>query len=393
MKQRVCLLLAMLLIGTSSAFAEESGFLDSAGKFFGDTWNSVSDAASGAWDTASEAAGGAFDTAGEAIGQAWTDVSGFASDAWSKASVYLGEKSEEFSVWMSISGNDALQKLKEIYDETAAELLMDATSANNLWLASMDYAESNGIAKVTQAKLTLAVLAYAQSADPEGDVAENALNLLLGSGVTDQAAAERTLANLLAANGEVPAAPDPNEPRYYLGEVVNTGKDNGYSGADGIVGGDPHFGWTLGNFFVSGYASVREDESGTPVFIKAPGEQVELWFQLNQDIDCLNGSDALSISEDTNAYDEAFGVGQTNFGRGALIVLRTDDHSAPRTPVLHADFLSDVVSSGANSVVQCFDEGDYEIALDYEIKDQSLVVFSQYSNYRIAFRFSVRNEN
>lgn len=393
MKQRVCLLLAMLLIGTSSAFAEESGFLDSAGKFFGDTWNSVSDAASGAWDTASEAAGDAFDTAGEAIGQAWTDVSGFASDAWSKASVYLGEKSEEFSVWMSISSNDALQKLKEIYNETAAELLMDATSANNLWLASMDYAESNGIAKVTQAKLTLAVLAYAQSADPEGDVAENALNLLLGSGVTDQAAAERTLANLLAANGDVPAAPDPNEPRYYLGEVVNTGKDNGYSEAHRIDSKDPHFGWTLGSFFVSGYTSVYEDENGDPIFIKTLGDQIELWFQLEQDIDCLDGNDALSISEDKNGFDEAFGISKTNFGRGAMVTRHTDYRNAIGTPQLYTDYLSGITASGADTTVQLFEEGDYEVALNYEIKDQSLKVIDQYSNYRIAFKFSVRNGN
>ena len=354
-----------------------------AGDALGQAWDDVSNAASEAWDVASE-------VAGDALGQAWEDVKRAAADAWGQAGVYLSEKRVEFSVWMSLSGSDALGQLKAAYDEMTAELGIDADRATDLWLQCMDYADAHNIARVTLAKLALATLACAQSAYPEGDLAQIAAEMLLSGEIADQSTAESALASLLAiANPQ----PDPDQPRYYLGEAVNTGKDNGYSGADGIVGGDPHFGWTLGNFFVSGYASVREDESGAPVFIKAPGEQVELWFQLNQDIDCLNGSDALSISEDTNAYDEAFGVGQTNFGRGALIVLRTDDHSAPRTPVLHADFLSDVVSSGANSVVQCFDEGDYEIALDYEIKDQSLVVFSQYSNYRIAFRFSVRNEN
>ena len=124
MKRRLCFLMAVLMMtGSTPVIAEEGNFLNSAGKFFGDTWNSVSGAASDAWDTASEAAGNALDTAGEAIGQAWTDVSGAAIDAWGKAGVYLGEKSDEFSVWMTISGNDALEKLKEIYDETAAECL------------------------------------------------------------------------------------------------------------------------------------------------------------------------------------------------------------------------------------------------------------------------------
>ena len=393
MKQRLCLLLAILLIGASPASAEEGRFLGSAGKFFGDTWNSVSGAASDAWDTASGAVENALDTAGNTIGQAWTDISGAATDAWSKAGVYLGEKSEDFSIWMSISGNDALEKLKEAYDETAAGLRLDEASANALWLQSMNYAEANGIAKVTQAKLTLAILAYAQSADPEGNVAENALNLLLNSGITDQAAAEKTLANLLSANGEVPAAPDPNEPRYYLGVEVNTGKDNGYSEAHKVESKDPHFGWKLGSFFVSCYTSVYPDENGDPVFIKTLGDKVELWFQLEQDIDCLNGNDALSISEDRNGFDEAFGISKTNFGRGALVTQHTDYRNAIGTPQLYTDYLSGITASGADTTVQLFEEGDYKVALNYEIKDQSLKLIDQYSNYRIEFRFSVRNGN
>ena len=394
MKRRLCFLLAVLMMtGSSPVIAEEGNILDSAGKFFGDTWNSVSGAASDAWDTASEAAGNALDTAGEAIGQAWTDVSGAAIDAWGKAGVYLGEKSDEFSVWMTISGNDALEKLKEIYDETAAEMQIEETTANELWLQSMNYADANGIAKVTQAKLTLAVLAYAQANTPEGDIAQAALELLMNSGIDGQAAAEKTLSNLLASSGNVPAEPDPNEPRYYMGEVVNTGKDNGYSEAHNIDSKDPHFGWTLGSFFVSGYTSVHEDENGDPIFIKTLGDQVELWFQLEQDIDCLNGNDALSIFEDGNGFDEAFGISKTNFGRGAMVTQHTDYRNAVGTPQLYTDYLSGITASGADTTVQLFEEGDYEVALNYEIKDESMKVIDSYSNYRITFKFSVRNGN
>lgn len=394
MKRRLCFLLAVLMMtGSSPVIAEEGTILDSAGKFFGDTWNSVSGAASDAWDTASEAAGNALDTAGEAIGQAWTDVSGAAIDAWGKAGVYLGEKSDEFSVWMTISGNDALEKLKCIYDETATEMQIEATAANELWLQSMDYADANAIAKVTQAKLTLAVLAYAQANAPESDIAQTTLELLMNSGIDGQPAAEKTLSNLLASSGNVPAEPDPNEPRYYMGEVVNTGKDNGYSEAHKIDSKDPHFGWTLGSFFVSGYTSVHEDENGDPIFIKTLGDQVELWFQLEQDIDCLNGNDALSISEDGNGFDEAFGISKTNFGRGAMVTQHTDYRNAIGTPQLYTDYLSGITASGADTTVQLFEEGDYEVALNYEIKDESMKVIDSYSNYRITFKFSVRNGN
>lgn len=257
MKRCLCFLMVILMLtATLPVLAEEGNFFDSAGKFFGDTWNSVSDAAGDAWNSANEAAGDALDSAGKAIGQAWTDVSGVATDAWNKAGIFLGEKSDEFSVWMSVSGNDALEKLKGIYDATAAEMCIEATSANGLWLQAMDYAEANGIAKVTQAKLTLAVLAYTQGIDAEGDVVQTALDMLLNSGIVDQAAAETALASMIAASSGAPAAPDPNEPCYYLGEVVNAGKDNGYSEVHKIDSKDPHFGWTLGSFFVSGYTSV-----------------------------------------------------------------------------------------------------------------------------------------
>ncbi|MBR3794415.1 MAG: hypothetical protein IKK34_00100 [Clostridia bacterium] len=372
------------------AYAEnEDSFLDSAGKFFGDAWNSAGEL----WNEASNAAGEAWDAAGNKIGQAWTDFSGAASDAWNKAGTYLSEKGDQFSVWMSINGKDALEKLKGIYDDMAAEIQISSAAANKLWLQSMDHAEANDIAKVTQAKLTLALLAYAQANTTEGNIADVALDMLLNSGIENQTAAENVLASLLAVSGSLPAEPDPNEPRYYMGDVVNTGKDNGYSESHKIDSKDPHFGWKLGSFFVSGYTSVHKDENGDPIFIKTLGDQVELWFHLEQDIDCLNGNDALSISEDGNGFDEAFGISTTNFGRGAMITQHIDYRNAVGTPQLYTDYLSGITASGADTTVQLFEEGDYKVALNYEIKDESMKVIDSYSNYRITFRFSVRNGN
>ena len=45
--------------------------------------------------------------------------------------------------------NDALEKLKGMYDEATAEMGIDTGSANDLWLQSMNYADANGIANVT----------------------------------------------------------------------------------------------------------------------------------------------------------------------------------------------------------------------------------------------------
>lgn len=385
----ISLLIACLVFPICACAESKEGFLDSAGKFFGDAWNS----AGKLWDEASNAAGEAWDAAENRIGQVWTDFSSAASDAWSKAGDYLSEKGEQFSVWMSITGKDALEKLKGIYDDMTEEMQIDSATANKLWLQSMDYAEANDIARVTQAKLTLALLAYAQANAAGGGIADAVRDMLLNSGIDNQTAAENALVGMLAASGSLPAEPDPNEPRYYMGEAVNTGKDNGYSETHRIDRRDPHFGWKLGSFFVSGYTSVHEDENGDPIFIKTLGDQVELWFRLEQDIDCLNGNDALSVSEDRNGFDETFGISKTNFGRGAMVTRHTDYRNAVGTPQLYTDYLSGITASGADTTVQLFEEGDYEVALNYEIKDESLKVIDSYSNYRIAFKFSVRNGN
>ncbi len=186
--------------------------------------------------------------------------------------------------------------------------------------------------------------------------------------------------------------------KHYLGNTVNTGLDNGYSGNDALGADDPHFGWTLGRFFVSGYTRVAENSDATPVFLKNVGDTVTLWFTLEQNIDKLHENDKLTISEDKNGYDAYFGIERTNFGRGALIVRHIDHQNYEKEPVIYTDYLSAKAAVGADTEVELFEEGDYEIALNYEIKNTWQKVFGQniidtYSNYRIFFRFSVRNGN
>ena len=193
---------------------------------------------------------------------------------------------------------------------------------------------------------------------------------------------------------------DPAIERYYLGteSLVNAGKDDGYSKSGKIGVDDPHFGWELGRFCVSGYTRVIPDSAEIPVFLKVPGDKVALWFCLNQDIDCLNGNSDLTIAEDTNGYDEAFGVPKTNFGHGTVVVRFTDYQNAKTAPQIYTDYLAANASAGANTMVQLFEEGDYEVALDYEIRKEGYQVFGKsvlpsYSNYRIYFKFAVRNGN
>ena len=179
--------------------------------------------------------------------------------------------------------------------------------------------------------------------------------------------------------------------KYYYDKVVNTGLDNGYSESNSIKEGDPHFGWKLGRFVVSGFTSRAGDD--VPVFLKNSGDQVELGFQLNQSIDSLNGDDKRKISDDGNGYDEYFGIPKTDFGHGALITKHTDYQNASTEPTVSTEYLSSV-KVGANTHIDMYEEGDYEVALDYEIESPGLLPFRPaYNNYRIFFKFKVRNSN
>ena len=186
---------------------------------------------------------------------------------------------------------------------------------------------------------------------------------------------------------------------YYLGEVVNAGKDTGFSEKNEITKKDPHFNWTLGSFSVHGYTRVITDDEN-PVFLKTVGDEVVLNFQLKQDINALNNDKSLLIANDKKAYDHLLYKDETAFGRGALIIRKTDAYQNKKgTSQLYTDYLSGV-EAGANTQVEICEEGDYEVALDYSIRDKKITVpfiektiGSIYNDYKIYFTFSVRNGN
>lgn len=181
-------------------------------------------------------------------------------------------------------------------------------------------------------------------------------------------------------------------PRKELGKRINTGKDNGFSGNEAITDKDPHFGWDIGTFYLNGYTReqiVAGNEE--PIFLKTVGDRVTLWFHLQEDINCLNGKEKLSINEDKNGYDQYFGVEKTNFKHGALIIQFTDFEGKVHDPVIYTDYLAANAKTDANTKVELFEEGDYEVALDYEIKDSTGI--NSYTNYQIFIKFKIRNGN
>lgn len=200
----------------------------------------------------------------------------------------------------------------------------------------------------------------------------------------------------------LPTTARADEQVYYLGSTVNAGNDTGYSNDDALTEKDPHYGWSLGRFYATGFTTVQR-EDGQVTFLKTTGDDIKLKFRLDQDIDCLNGNSALTINDDENGFDQRFGTtkSETGFGRGTLIIRQIDYTNDESAPQVFANYLTGV-ELGAETDVSSFAEGDYEVALDYEIKNDShktpslgpipsLSILPEYTNYTIRFKFSVRN--
>lgn len=178
---------------------------------------------------------------------------------------------------------------------------------------------------------------------------------------------------------------------FSLGEKVRVKNFDSYSGAESIGKGDPHYGWDLGNFFVSGYTDKTVDSEDNPVFLKNVGDKVTLWFRLNQDINKLNGKDNLSITADKEGYDQYFETPKMEFGKGVLITRFTDHNNVKSEPTYYTKYLEANATTNEDTKVQLFEEGNYEVALDYEVTKDELL--DKVGHYRIFFKFSVRNGN
>lgn len=178
---------------------------------------------------------------------------------------------------------------------------------------------------------------------------------------------------------------------YYYGQSMSCEHDKGFSDPESIEESDPHFGWRLGKFVVSGFTSRTQDD--VPVFLKNVGDQVKLSFILEQDIDKLNGQEGYYINTDKNGFDQYFGIKKSDFGRGMLIVRHTDYQNDTPEPTTFKNYLKGK-KVGAETEIDLFEEGDYEIALDYETRKPGLAGFvPEYHDYKILFKFKVRNSN
>lgn len=76
----------------------------------------------------------------------------------------------------------------------------------------------------------------------------------------------------------------------------------------------------------------------------------------------------------------------------------TDWQGAKHDPVIYTDYLAACARTGADTKIVLYEEGDYEVALDYVIEDNprkigNVSIVPSYTYYRINFKFSIHNGN
>ncbi len=186
------------------------------------------------------------------------------------------------------------------------------------------------------------------------------------------------------------------EPRATLASLKNTErvenkeKTDDYNAGKPIGGGDPHQGINLGYFRVNGY-TVDKIYDEKRIFLKNFGDTVTLWYELEQDIDKLDGNEKLTIADDKKDCDSRFPeIKTTDFHRGALLIRHTD-RWGNETITKYFNFLEADSRTDANTQIELFEEGDYNVVLDYAIKDSDGI--DSYYYYTVSFDFGIRNGN
>ena len=181
---------------------------------------------------------------------------------------------------------------------------------------------------------------------------------------------------------------------YEFSDVCRVDSQDGFENPTVVKSDDPHNDWTLGKFYVSGYTDVIYDEE-IPVFLKVPEDKAVLWFNLEHELDKCNGRTDVKVEYIATGSDVYFGTPTiSDFGRGTLIIRKTDKNNR-KERYIYTNYLEASATAGANTRVDLFEEGDYEVALDYQLHYDKPFVFGTTTTktltYRVFFKFKVRN--
>ena len=168
--------------------------------------------------------------------------------------------------------------------------------------------------------------------------------------------------------------------------------DKEYYGNQTMEVKDPMYSRSIGEFLVKGYTYCNEEDSERLVFEKTGADKIAVSFNLVEDIDKLFGNEDLTISYESTANDKELQILPQAFKRGTLIVKYTDTRNKKKEPIIYTNFLEACTTTKADTRILLFEEGSYEIVLDFAILDESKTP-DKTTNYKMKFSFEVVNGN
>ena len=184
------------------------------------------------------------------------------------------------------------------------------------------------------------------------------------------------------------------EAAYEFNDVKRVDSEKGFANPKQIAANDPHNDAYIGRFYISGYTSEDENKE-CPTFLKVPGDKMALWFYLEQPLNKCFGRTDVKVNDIKSGSDSHFGTPTIdNFGKGALIVRKRGKKNHKERQI-YTNYLEASATVGANTRIDLFEEGDYEVALDYQLHYDKPFVFGTKTtktlSYQMLFRFNVRN--
>lgn len=177
---------------------------------------------------------------------------------------------------------------------------------------------------------------------------------------------------------------------YEDADFTRKAKKNNYAETEKIRDKDDfQYGWKLGKFCLEGYTVKGVDKE---VYQKTIGHKVKLSFKLFQDISRLNGNEKLFIDADKDGSDAGFQTKPHDMKRGELVIKHIGKDGSSKINEYH-DFLAALTSPAADTILQLFEEGDYEVHLNYAIRRKTPKLWETTSYYQTAFKFKIENGN
>lgn len=157
-------------------------------------------------------------------------------------------------------------------------------------------------------------------------------------------------------------------------DIYRVDSPEGFERQEKLKSDDPHNDWSVGKFYISGYTDkLNTNEDLT--FLKMPGDRIALWFNLENELDKCHGNTDIKIEYTSKGSDREFGTPTiNNWGKGTLIIIKTDKNNKSERQI-YTNYLEASAAVGANTRIDLFEEGDYEVTLDYQLHFNKPFVF------------------